>query len=57
MSERHRGANPQDAKYFAAKHLGKLKTAVDELSWLLSRDYAMGASSDLVGNRACRLRR
>lgn len=51
MSERHRGAHPHDAKHFAADHLGRLKTAVNELSWLLSRGYAMGASNDLVGNR------
>lgn len=51
MQERHRGANPQDAKSFAPEQLGKLKKAVSELSWLLSRGYAMGASCDLVGDR------
>ncbi|MEN8146697.1 MAG: DUF434 domain-containing protein [Campylobacterota bacterium] len=51
MSERHRGANPQDAKCFAAEQLGRLTTAVNELSWLLSRGYAMSASCDLVGDR------
>jgi hypothetical protein len=51
MPERHRGANPQDAKCFAAEQLGKLKTAVIELSWLLSRGYAMGAACALVGDR------
>ena len=51
MPERHRGANPQDAKCFAAEQLGRLRTAVSELSWLLSRGYAMGASCDLVGDR------
>ena len=51
MPERHRGANPQDAKCFAEDQLGRLRTAVVELSWLLSRGYAMGASSDLVGDR------
>lgn len=51
MPERHRGASPQDAKYFAAAQLGILRTAVVELSWLLSRGYTMGASCDLVGDR------
>lgn len=50
MPERHRGANPQDTKCFAEEQLGRLKTAVVELSWLLSRGYAMGASCDLVGD-------
>ena len=51
MPERHRGANPQDADCFAEEQLGKLKTAVVELSWLVSRSYAMKASCDLVGDR------
>jgi len=51
MPERHRGANPQDANCFAEGQLGKLRTAVVELSWLLSRGYAMRASCDLVGDR------
>lgn len=50
MPERHRGANPQDARCFGEEQLGKLRTAVRELSWLLSRGYAMGASCDLVGD-------
>jgi hypothetical protein len=50
MKERHRGANPQDLKCFAAEHLDTLKTAVNELSWLISRGYAMGASNELVGD-------
>ena len=51
MTRRHRGANPQDIKCFALEQLGKLKTAVNELSWLLSRGYAMSASCNLVGDR------
>ena len=50
MPERHRGANPHDDRCFGEEQLDKLKTAVDELSWLLSRGYAMGASNDLVGD-------
>ena len=51
MTERHRGVNPQDVKYFATEQLSKLKTAVNELSWLLSRGYAISASCNLVGDR------
>ena len=50
LSKRHRGANPQDIKCFASEQLEKLRTAVDELSWLLNRGYAMHASSELVGD-------
>lgn len=50
LSKRHRGANPQDIKCFASKQLEKLKTAVYELSWLLSRGYAIHASNELVGD-------
>lgn len=50
MPERHRGAHPQDAKCFADDQLERLRRAAGELTWLLSRGYAMGASSDLVGD-------
>lgn len=50
MPERHRGANPQDANCFATEQLGRLKTAVVELSWLLNRGYAISASCTLVGD-------
>jgi len=50
MPERHRGANPQDSKNFTADQLNKLKIAVDELSWLLSHNYAMSVSCCLVGD-------
>jgi len=50
MPERHRGANPQDANCFATEQLGRLKTAVVELSWLVNRGYAMSASCTLVGD-------
>lgn len=51
MPERHRGAHPHDAKAFAKEKLPQLKRAVEELSWHLSRGYAMGASNELVGDR------
>lgn len=50
MTKRHRGANPKDIKCFAPKQLDKLKTALNDLSWLLSRGYAMNASCELVGD-------
>ena len=50
MPERHRGPHQQDAKCFGEAQLGRLKTAADELAWLLSRGYSMGASNELVGD-------
>ncbi|HEX2489804.1 MAG TPA: DUF434 domain-containing protein [Blastocatellia bacterium] len=49
-NQRHRGAHPADAKLFAPKNQGKLRQAVRDLSWLLSRDYAPTASLKLVGD-------
>ncbi|MCD6190019.1 MAG: DUF434 domain-containing protein [Sulfurimonas sp.] len=49
-TKRHRGANPQDSKCFDIKQLNKLKTALNELSWLLNHGYTISASSELVGN-------
>jgi hypothetical protein len=49
--ERHRGAHPADAKLFAVDQLPRLQQAVAELSWLLSRNYALRASLKLVGDR------
>lgn len=49
-TKRHRGANPQDSKCFDIEQLDKLKTALNELSWLLNRGYTIGASNELVGN-------
>lgn len=48
---RHRGRHPADARLFAADSLAVLRRAVDELSWLLSRDYGHTAALELVGNR------
>ncbi len=50
MPERHRGAHPHDDRSFGEEQLDRLKTAAAELSWLLSRGYAMGASNELVGD-------
>ena len=50
-TRRHRGAHPSDAELFASDQLAKLRRAVDELSWLLSRGYNMTSSLKLVGDR------
>jgi hypothetical protein len=47
----HRGAHPEDAKLFAPAMWPALRLAVAELSWLLSRDYALPSSLKLVGDR------
>jgi hypothetical protein len=47
----HRGAHPADRKLFAAEQLPTLRTAVSELSWLLSHGYTPKASLKLVGDR------
>ncbi|TAE12967.1 MAG: DUF434 domain-containing protein [Bacteroidetes bacterium] len=49
--QRHRGQHPEDAKLFAEKTLPTLQEAVQDLSWLLSRDYPDNPSLQLVGNR------
>jgi len=47
----HRGAHPEDRKLFADDQLPALRTAVRELSWLLSRDYSIKGALKLVGDR------
>jgi hypothetical protein len=48
---RHRGPHPDDAKLFASGQVPGLQTATDELSWLLTRGYALTSSLKLVGDR------
>jgi hypothetical protein len=47
----HRGAHPADPKLFGLDQLTKLRRAVTELSWLLSRGYNLSSSLKLVGDR------
>jgi hypothetical protein len=47
----HRGAHPADPELFGPDQLRKLRRAVTELSWLLSRGYNMTSSLKLVGDR------
>jgi hypothetical protein len=48
---RHRGPHPDDGRLFGAPALPKLRTAVAEYSWLLSRGYAEKSALKLVGDR------
>jgi hypothetical protein len=48
---KNRGAHPEDRKLFDNEQLPKLRTAVSELSWLLTRDYSMKGALKLVGDR------
>src|ERR1700752_2008189 len=48
---KHRGAHPEDRRLFADDQLPALRAAVAELSWLLTRDYAIKGATKLVGER------
>lgn len=48
---KHRGPHPDDARLFAPEQHEPLQRAVAELSWLLTREYAMTAALKLVGDR------
>jgi hypothetical protein len=48
---KHRGAHPEDRKLFADEQLPALRTAVGDLSWLLSRGYPIKSALKLVGDR------
>lgn len=47
----HRGPHPADAELFAPAVLPRLRGAVSDLSWLLTRGYATPGALQLVGNR------
>lgn len=48
---RHRGPHPQDRKLFAPEVHDRLRAAVHDLSWLLTRGYAPTSSLKIVGDR------
>lgn len=51
MNNRNRGKNTGDDTLFSSqKQMDKLKSAVQDMQYLLSRNYAEKASSELVGN-------
>ncbi len=47
----HRGAHPADKELFDASRIPPLGQAVSELSWLLTRQYAIKSALKLVGDR------
>jgi hypothetical protein len=47
----HRGRHPEDARLFAPEAQPRLRAAVSDLSWLLSRDYAQLSAVKIVGDR------
>ena len=47
----HRGAHPADSEHFSDEQVPRLRTAVSELSWLLTRNFAPKASLKLVGDK------
>jgi hypothetical protein len=47
----HRGRHPEDDRLFAADQRPRLRAAVADLSWLLSREYAAASALKLVGDR------
>lgn len=48
---RHRGAHPEDNRLFSESKIPALLSAVYDLSWLLSRDYAVTSALRVVGDR------
>ncbi|MCD1118634.1 DUF434 domain-containing protein [Chryseobacterium turcicum] len=51
MNNRNRGKNTGDDTLFSSqKQIDKLKLAIQDMHYLLSRNYAEKASSELVGN-------
>src|ERR1019366_9320476 len=46
-----RGPHPEDANLFAPAVWPKLQRATSDLSWLLSRNYAVPSAMKLVGDR------
>jgi hypothetical protein len=47
----HRGRHPDDDRLFGPDQHPTLRSAVHDLSWLLSRDYAPPSALKLVGDR------
>ena len=48
---RHRGTHPEDASLFSDQQIPKLREALSEYCWLLSRHYATASSLKLVGDK------
>ena len=50
-TRRHRGPHPEDKRLFARENWPRLRSAVAELNWLLTRGYAEPSALKLVGDR------
>ena len=50
-SQRHRGAHPEDAYLFADVQLPKVRNALQDYCWLLSKGYSVPSSLKLVGDK------
>lgn len=50
-TRKHRGPHPADADLFGPDRWPVLRRAVEDLSWLLTRDYAWPSALKLVGDR------
>ena len=50
MSQLHRGQHPEDVRLFAADQRDRLRSAVADLSFLMTRHYADDAALKLVGD-------
>src|SRR5439155_3863328 len=50
-TRKHRGPHPEDARLFADAMLPRLRAAVADLSWLLTRGYAQPSAVKIVGDR------
>lgn len=50
-SRNHRGPHPEDAALFAPSCTENLRTAVSDLSWLLTRGYTADSALKIVGDR------
>lgn len=48
---KHRGAHPEDPMWFAPSAVPVLRSAVDDYSWLLTREYTYPSALKLVGDR------
>ncbi|HNR31827.1 MAG TPA: DUF434 domain-containing protein [Candidatus Hydrogenedentes bacterium] len=48
--QNHRGRHPADTALFAPEHVPRLREAVSDLSWLLTRGYSRVSALKLVGD-------
>ena len=48
---KHRGPHPSDHLLFSPKEIPKIKEAILDLSWLLSKGYSEKSALNLVGDR------